>query len=415
MGQMDVLTREGAVKAKKSGMQHFGEAVRGGIDAYQQYNQQKQQNQQIEAENNAIKKLTGMDPSGIQDPKMRQEMLAQSLKGQQDKRSFQNEIDQESKNYETIEKTFGKKFADVWKSSPQGGRTALVQHALEASSRGQDLNNILSSVDSENPKQEVNQIPKELPQIKNGNIPEDFNWPVLDKRPQGYTPKEWNDEKKTWRKENAPIFEQNNTKLENINADILGTKKLSALNKSQKLPEGVERYLINPETGEFYGLAQIAGLVSPEVQEWVKTISRFQNRAKDTFGSRVTNFDLQSYMKQFPGLMNTDEGRTRILRMMDINYDLDKQYSSALKKVYQKYGLSRISQEDADELARGMVKNETDRLKTEYLGLDSQNQQSFQEKTGLSGKTIDVMGPDGQMYEIDQSEAGQLPEGFRIQ
>ena len=35
--------------------------------------------------------------------------------------------------------------------------------------------------------------------------------------------------------------------------------------------------------------------------------------------------------------------------------------------------------------------------------------------SNLSGKMVDVIGPDGQIYEVDQSEVESLPEGFRIQ
>ncbi len=33
----------------------------------------------------------------------------------------------------------------------------------------------------------------------------------------------------------------------------------------------------------------------------------------------------------------------------------------------------------------------------------------------LSGKMVDVLGPDGEIYEVDQSEVESLPQGFRIQ
>jgi hypothetical protein len=33
---------------------------------------------------------------------------------------------------------------------------------------------------------------------------------------------------------------------------------------------------------------------------------------------------------------------------------------------------------------------------------------------GLSGKTIDVIGPDGNEYELDEGEVDQLPPGYRI-
>jgi len=36
------------------------------------------------------------------------------------------------------------------------------------------------------------------------------------------------------------------------------------------------------------------------------------------------------------------------------------------------------------------------------------------ENQGLSGKLVDVVGPDGQDYEIDESEVGDLPEGYSV-
>jgi hypothetical protein len=260
--------------------------------------------------------------------------------------------------------------------------------------------------------EEISFETKKIPQISKGEIPKDFKFKDYSKRPYGYTPKDWAEERSTWRKENFPIFEKNRDRVSSTDDDMLATKKLVQLNKSKKLPEGMSRFLINPETGDFYGLAQIAGQASPEVQQWSKLIARFQNRAKDTFGSRVTNFDLQSYMKQFPGLLNTEEGRTRILDMMKINYELDSLYDKALQKIYDHYGLSGIPPEEADNLSRSLIQEKTEKLKDKYLKLDEENQSS--EISNLSGKIIEVIGPDGQEYEIDQSEVDKLPQGFRL-
>lgn len=397
---------------KPSFSQRLSAGVGAGLEFGSQIMQQKKAEEQLQQENEQFEKLTGMDISGIRDPKIRQEAFSQVMQGRREQQKFSGEKHLSDRNYNDIKDTFGEKFANVWRASEPGAQTELVRDAIDTINRGGDIQNYLQEIDAPKKESTLETIPEKLPQMKNGKISSDFKWPNFTKRPAGYTPKEWTDTRKDWRKENVPIFEQNNAKLDATNADILATKKLRTL--SDKLPEGIERIIINPETGDLYGAAQLAGLASPEVQEWVKTISRFQNRAKDTFGSRVTNFDLMSYMKQFPGLLNTKEGRNRIIRMMDINYDLDKLYSTALQKVYQHYGLNNIPQEEADKMARGMIEEETDRLKTEYLGHDAQNQQA-ESKKGLSGKMIDVIGPDGQFYEIDQSELDQLPEGFRIQ
>ncbi len=51
-------------------------------------------------------------------------------------------------------------------------------------------------------------------------------------------------------------------------------------------------------------------------------------------------------------------------------------------------------------------------LDASVLGIEKSN--GSDESQGLSGQFVDVIGPDGQIYEIDQSEVGELPEGYRV-
>ncbi len=397
----------------------FGEAIlRGGMAAGEAIPEFMQERAEIDAG-----KRYGLDLQGI--PKeTRAKAFEQAFKLNAEKeRDLSSKFMEKEKNladqflekesYNKIKDTFGEKFADIWKAAPQGGKTELLKHGIDAKLRGADLNQLLEGVESP-ASQESNDLqqPPKMPQMKDGELPKEIEWPDYTRPPSGYTPKDWKDERKGWRKENSPIFLENKTKLQNSKRDEVSINKLDKLNKSRKIAEGFERTLINPETGEPYALAQLTGNISPETQEWVKEIARFQNRAKDAFGSRVTNFDLVSYMKQFPGLLNTNEGRKRIIEMMKINNKLDRIHESALEKVYQHYGLNGIPQEEADKLAQTMIKEETENLRNKYLGLDEENQNEGSQE--LSGRMIDVIGPDGQEYEIDESEVDQLPEGFRI-
>ena len=335
-----------------------------------------------------ISDVLGQEVAGLP-PEFQKMAYDAKLKGEKESQDLMDE----EQGYNTIKDTFGEKFAKVWKHSPVGGRTELLKKGIDAAIRGENVENLLEG--AQGPEvNEIAEIPDDIPQLKNGKVSSDLKWPDFTKRPKGYTPEDWKKERSAWRGENAPIFKENKEKLVSNNRDALGIKNLNKLNETHKIPEGrFERILINPETGDFYGLAQIANLVSKEGQEWVKEIARFQNRAKDAFGSRVTNFDLQSYMKQFPGLLNTFDGRKRILRMMDINNQLDSLYDKALDQVYKKYGLNGIPQEKADELAKKMIQNDTERLNNEYLGIDVQNQRNFekqnQAKNGISEEMID--------------------------
>ena len=416
---------------KKTFAQKLSTGIGRGLDIASQFakeHEQRQLQQQTDSqENQFLQQLTGMDFTGVK-PELKKAYVSELLKGQSGlekerlKGAFRNigqqksqdEIQDEMNNYRTIEEAFGKKFADIWRTAPTGGKTELIRQGIDAKLRGHDIQEMLSGFQPGGNQEE--NLPDTIPQIKDGEIPKEFNWPNFSKRPVDYTPKEWNDERKTWRKENSPIFDSNKTRLKSNVSDARDIKKLTKLNESKKLPEGMGRAIIDPETGDIRGLAQLTGLASPETQEWVKIASRFQNRAKDAFGSRVTNFDLMSYMKQFPGLLNTTEGRNRILKMMDVNNKLDNIYDKSLDKIYKRYGLSGISQENADRLAQEFIKEESLKLESEYLALDDENMNENESNpAGLSGRMVDVMGPDGKTYEVDESEIEMLPEGFRLQ
>lgn len=272
----------------------------------------------------------------------------------------------EGEDYQIIKERFGEKFANLWKTATDGGKTELLKTAVDASLRGENVSELLSNV--KKPEDNINQIiPEEFPQMENGKLPKEANWPQFEKRPPGYTPKEWREEKKGWRKENIPLFSENKTKLNTAKRDQLGINSLQKINDSRKLPEGFARLLIDPKTGELYKSAQLLEGASPETQQWVKELARFSTRAKDAFGARVTNFDLMTFMKQFPSLLNTQEGRQRLLELMNINYQLDNEYRVALDKVYKKYGLGNIPQEKADELAQALIKDKTTELYDRYL------------------------------------------------
>lgn len=341
---------------------------------------------------------------------------------------FQQKAEQDAlqPDLETVEKTFGKKFADIFKAAPTGGKTELLKHGIDALTRGHNLDDMLSGMGvrkdfSDDRMQMSNpQDPaydKKTPSKLNRKAPavtNNYDFPDFKNPPQGYTPKEWNKEKSGWRKENAPLFEENTKRIKQLKTDEMGIKKLQKLSPS--LPEGFGRLIVNPTSGEFYGLAQLAQLPSKEAQEWVKEIARFGNRAKDAFGSRVTNFDLQQYMKQFPGLLNSKEGRESILTMMDINNQLDALYERSINSVYKRYGLANIPQEEAQRIAEDLISDETDRLFNEYIGLDEQNKMSSEqpeEEQELSGHMVKVRGPDNKIYEVDESELDLLDEGFQ--
>jgi hypothetical protein len=384
----------------------FGGAARGAGQAsgmVPQFQKQKQLQQEADKENQYLKKL-GIDLEGAS-PETRRLAIGSMLKSGGESDDF-SELD-----YESVKNIAGKEFADVYKVASKGGKTALMKSWLDSKQRNIDLfnpgnkkNNDEVSFDGseeeevtpngvefeEDLEEEVTPAPKKTSKEK---------WPDFTKPEAGYTPKEWAKERSGWRKENLPFFKKNVEMIKGGKQDRADFKRLGHIN--EKMPDDASRILINPKTGELYGAAQLANYASPEVQEFAKIIARFQNRAKDAFGSRVTNFDLQSYMKQFPSLLNTQEGRRRILDLLQKNSEISEVYDKELDKIYKKYGLHNIPYEKADELVIQRQGDKINNLLKEYSEIDK------------SPVWKDVIGPDGEVWEVNVLKMDKLPEGYR--
>lgn len=327
--------------------------------------------------------------------------LAEQARFQKELQSAKQQSDLSANlmDYDTVKKFAGQDVADFYKAAPVGGKTKIVQAIIDSMQRGEKFGDTLGAASGaptqESPQPSIEEITSdneneairtEKPSSNKLNLP-DYNI-----RPQGFTPKEWAQARTGWSKSNNETLNTARDRLKGNKRDVLGTKKLQKL--SPNLPEGLERWVINPSNGEVYKVAQLAQKAPTAAQEWVKEIARFGNRAKDAYGSRVTNFDLYQYMKQFPSLLNSREGRDNILKMMEINYELDSLYDKAVQRIIDQKGAGNIPPEEVDRVARMLIKDREQELFDQYLNLESQNEQSFMNEGSQGNKTSlkDILG-----------------------
>jgi sulfur relay (sulfurtransferase) DsrC/TusE family protein len=336
--------------------------------------------------------LIGKDVSDIRNP----DFLKLLLQNHGKQSNNQGELENGLMDYDTVKKFAGQDVADFYKASPVGGKTKIVQAIIEGMQRGQKFGDMLGN-NLENKKPETNSGEYKL-------------------NTEGMTPKETNDFKMNLRKENSPIWKDTvdkNKSYRELDTDI---GILSKLNEKKKLPTGFSKLLINPETGAPYEAVSAVKDMPTDVQQWVKTIARQATQAQTSFPGRVTNFDLMSYMRQFPNLFNTYDGRKVILKQMKLTNEAHKLMTESLNKVYNKYKLSGITPEDAEDMAHENVKGRLEEIDKELLNLASEGEiladESKDEKK--SNKMIDVIGPDGQLYEIDEAEVKLLPQGYKV-
>lgn len=94
-------------------------------------------------------------------------------------------------------------------------------------------------------------------------------------------------------------------------------KDINAINHQEELEKSGN--LISPG---YYSALKKAGLDipallgSPESEAYIKSTQQFLGNARQVYGGRVTNFELEQFMKSIATLENTPEGRKIILQQM---------------------------------------------------------------------------------------------------
>lgn len=76
-----------------------------------------------------------------------------------------------------------------------------------------------------------------------------------------------------------------------------------------------------------------AALKNPDSQEFEKLSTDMLRNAKEIFGSRVTNLEVQTFLKTIPTLSQTQEGRSRVIRNLRLLNEGALVRSQALKDI----------------------------------------------------------------------------------
>jgi len=244
-----------------------------------------------------------------------------------------------------------KPLADVIKRANPGVQTALVNDWLANKARNQKskdkVGSAVEAIDND-------LIEQEPPEVRY--------------RPPGINDKEWVSIQNAREKENTGFLKAQQEKKEVYQQMGKKITRLNTLNNSGKLPSGAGLLNVKFESD---GTLRVPAWSSPEAQSFEKTIAEFSKLAKDYFGSRVTNFDLQSFQQTLPRLLNSEQGRNLILKQMDIVNKIESLYANAYVDVLKNEGVRYPSQSDILGEVDNRIKNEYQSLLNDYDNIDS--------------------------------------------
>lgn len=217
--------------------------------------------------------------------------------------------------------------ADVYLDAPPGVKQALEREHVELTSRGfrKPLVEVPEGVDTG-----MTPVGPELQSEKE-------EWPEIP-YPAGTTSEEKVKIGNTNQKENNAELKKSQDKKSFFRTNDHLIKNMEKINDSGKLLSGFGRLLIDPETGDIREKVQLTGALNKETQLYVKSLKQFLKGAKEFFGSRVTNFDVSTYLSQLPTLLNSEDGRRLILKQMELVNSLEQVHNDELNSALKHYG-----------------------------------------------------------------------------
>lgn len=227
----------------------------------------------------------------------------------------------------------------------------------------------------------------------------------------GLTPKERVKRQDARFSTQTPLVAKNNEMLRGLEAQDLSLDLLTGLDATGKLGVGLQKLNINPKTGDLF----IPQAATPQEQLFAKVVNDFTVKAKDSFGARVTNFELDRFMQRLPTLANSSEGRKLILSHMKSVSKAQQLEQKALQEVFDEYGVRNIDYAEAENIARKKIQPELLKIRQEALNLESksrelENNQINAAKTNVLPGYVLMKKPDGTLKQFPEKNITNLEE-----
>lgn len=207
------------------------------------------------------------------------------------------------------------------------------------------------------------------------------------------------------KKEMEPKIEALQSKVNNLESEAMDFGRLNELfapeNDDDYPPSwAVGLFMKNGELNE-----NILGNLSTNAQEAVKLIANRVTGLKDTFGSQITGFEVRKFMERLPSLLNSAEGRRRVLRDLDIGNEINQLHAQGVLDIIDRYGgAGEISMSKAESIFKKENAKQLKELRQEYINPESGSFSELTPGTARRNRDREVIDPEtGQKFRSDGS------------
>ena len=380
---------------RPSTTERFGAAFGALGNAIPGFMQARESQSQSLADKEALRSATGLE---LNNPDLQKIGLQQHLSGKNQMMRYQNEQQERHKVKDSlIESGIDEPTAELIANLNPGARTAYVNKIIEDVQRsGGKIGGSSQEEQSMPNDQRMQENPQVITSLSNKQRAKQDYEKYISEKDKGTTPSEKFKLGTERYKTGLPKYDEARTKLSGMTRDRERLDILEKLNGSDKLPKDFGRLNLDED-----GNLRFPFAASSESQRFVKTLNEFSAGAKDTYGSRVTNFDLQQYLRRYPTLMNSEKGRKQILQQMKIVNEINSTYYKNLKKAFDKAGgVRNVDSDRAESYAEAVSEEKISKLVNKFDDIGTiptlPNPSEFKGKKIRDKKTGEVLVSDGQ-------------------
>ncbi len=375
----------------------FAHAVEVGSSTYAQRLESENKEKRRKEENEFIKELTGLDLEGIEDPETRKQIIASELQGKQNLQKFENQRKLQNEEYQ-----LKGQLPQRESKPPLTGQAVPTEVSMAA-----------NKVIQQFPDASADQLKMMMDEI--GIPPAYSNGYVENRRRQ--------DERSAASKDKR--LESGQKRAEKVldKADRIGEN----LPLKESYVNAMEDSVLNEDLSFWSpdNLATITGIEALRSAKGAQFISAAKNYFIDDLkasGARPNMFIEKQLVDSLAKIGRSQEANQVVLESFKFKNDLDKNWLETVRSLEKQYdetigylpgSLSRIAEEMNKPYVEERQKQYESRLK-ELAIQEKMKSKKTTNKKESKPKIVDVLGPDGQLYEINSDELELLPEGYTL-
>lgn len=178
------------------------------------------------------------------------------------------------------------------------------------------------------------------------------------------------EEQKEINAETLPVYTKINDAGKAAKQASARLKRMEHLLDKGKVQTGVFQRALRsathiPYLGPVFGILNNA-LTNRDTEEYDKLSSEFVKDAKPFFGNRMTQQEVEFYLKTVPNLLQTAGGQKRVIRNMQIFNEAAEVQQKAMREIIKENGGKRPR--DLEEQIDDRTRNKLDALHQEFIG-----------------------------------------------